>query len=136
MTKFAELNDFKFRDKFEGITDAQFAQAYQIINAQFSGVYTLWRLLPPKDAQAKRELCINYLIAWKLVDMYPDSAIDVAGTGAIPLSMKKVGPIALKYKDLVRQGDSGILDMLTSNEYGLNALAMIQSAPENYTVFA
>ena len=101
MTKFAELNDFKFRDKFEGITDAQFVQAYQIINAQFSGVYTLWRLLPPKDAQAKRELCINYLIAWKLVDMYPDSAIDVAGTGAIPLSMKKVGPIALKYKDLV-----------------------------------
>ena len=136
MTKFAELNDFKFRDKFEGITDAQFAQAYQIINAQFSGVYTLWRLLPPKDAQAKRELSINYLIAWKLMDTYPDSAIGASGSGAIPLSMKKIGPITLKYKGLVRQGDSGILDMLTTNEYGLNALTMIQSAPENYMVFA
>lgn len=136
MIDFVELNDFKFKDRFVDLTDTQLAQALQIINAQFSGVYSLWRLLPPKDAQAKRELCINYLIAWKLTDMYPDSAIDTAGSGAMPLSMKKVGPITIKYKGIVRQGDSGILEMLTTNEFGLNALSMIQSAPEMYMVYA
>lgn len=136
MIKFAELSEFKFRDRFQGITDTQLAQAYQIINAQFSGVYSLWGLLPPEDARAKRELCINYLIAWKLMDMYPDSALDATGTGAMPLESKKVGPIAIKYKNAVRQGDSGILMMLTTNEYGLQALTMLQSAPEMYMVFA
>lgn len=136
MVKFAELSEFKFRDRFQGITDTQLAQAYQIINAQFSGVYSLWRLLPPEDARAKRELCINYLIAWKLMDMYPDSALDATGTGAMPLESKKVGPISIKYKNTVRQGDSGILMMLTTNEYGLQALTMLQSAPEMYMVFA
>ena len=129
------LDDFKFRDRFTGLTESQFTQALQIINAEFSGVYTLWSILPPDEAYAKRELCINYLVAWKLVSMYPENAVDVSGTGGIPLSSKKAGPIFIKYKDLVRQEDS-ILSMLTTNQYGIEALTMIQCAPEMYQVFA
>ena len=135
-TPFVELNDFKFKDRFVDITDTQLSQALQMINAQFSGVYTLWGLLPPKDAQAKRELCINYLLAWKLMELYPDSAVDSSGMGAMPLSSKKVGPITIKYKDGVRQQGAGVLDMLATNEYGMEALMMLQSAPEMYKVFA
>jgi len=134
-THFVELNDFKFKDRFEGLSDDQFLSALQIINAQFSGVYSLWSFLPPDDARAKRELCINYLVAWKLVQMYPENAIGVAGTGGMPIGSKKAGPIFIKYKNMVRQEES-TLAMLTTNQYGMEALTMIQSAPETYMVFA
>lgn len=133
--KYLELNDFKFKDRFLDITDAQFGQALQIVNAQFSGVYGLWGILPPDEANAKRELCINYLVAWKLMEMYPDSATDASGMGAIPLTMKRAGSVMLKYKNTVRQENS-ILELLTTNEYGINALNMIQSAPENFMLWA
>lgn len=132
---FVELNDFMFRDKFVNLTDTQFMSALQAVNAQFSGVYSLWSFLPPDDARAKRELCINYLIAWKLVMLYPENAVGVAGTGGMPIGSKKAGPIFIKYKNMVRQEES-TLSMLTTNQYGIEALTMIQNAPENYTVFA
>ena len=128
------LEDFTFKDKFVDLTDLQFSQALQMVNAEFSGVYTLWSILPPDERRAKRELCINYLLAWKLASMYPEQALGVSGTGGLPLSSKKAGPIFIKYKNLVRQEDS-ILSMLTTNQYGVEALTMIQSAPEMYMVF-
>ena len=133
--KMVELNDFMFKDDFLALTDLQVQKALQIINAEFSGVYTLWSFLPPDEARAKRELCINYLVAWKLVQLYPDSALNVSSTGGLPLSSKKAGPIFIEYKDTVRQGDS-MLSMLTTNQYGVEALTMIQSAPEMFMVFA
>lgn len=128
-----ELNDFRFKDEFINLTEPQFAKALQITNAQFSGVYSLWSILPPEESKAKRELCISYLLAWKLVEMYPDQALNAAGTGGMPLSSKKVGPIFIKYKSMVRQEDS-TLAMLTTNHYGIEALTMLQSAPETYMV--
>jgi hypothetical protein len=130
-----DLADFKFRDKFLNLSEEQLQQALQIVNAQFSGVYTLWSFLPPEDAHAKRELCINHLVAWKLVQLYPENATGVSGTGGMPIGSKKAGPIFIKYKNMVRQEDS-VLAMLTTNQYGIEALTMIQSAPENYMVFA
>lgn len=132
---FVELGNFMFRDKFVNLTDTQFMSALQAVNAQFSGVYSLWSFLPPDDARAKRELCINYLLAWKLVMLYPENAVGIAGTGGMPIGSKKAGPIFIKYKNMVRQEDS-TLSMLTTNQFGIEALTMIQSAPECYMVFA
>jgi len=126
------VGDFKFRDRFQGLSDSQIAQALQMVNAQFSGVYTLWSILPPEEARAKRELCINYLLGWQLAYSFPENAIGVQGVGAVPLSAKKIGPITLKYRDLVRQAGSGVLDMLNTNEFGIQALLMIQTAPEMF----
>ena len=134
-SKFVELDSFMFRDRFVDLTDAQLMAALQAINAQFSGVYSLWSFLPPDDARAKRELCINYLLAWKLAMLYPDKAVGISGTGGMPIGSKKAGPIFIKYKNMVRQEDS-TLAMLTTNQYGIEALTMIQSAPENFMVFA
>ena len=131
---FLNLDNFIFRDKFSNLTDTQLMQALQMVNAQFSGVYSLWSFLPPSDAHAKRELCINNLVAWQLVQLYPDQALGVSGTGALPIGSKKAGPIFIKYKNLVRQEES-TLAMLTTNQYGVTALTMIQSAPENYMVY-
>lgn len=129
------VGDFKFASRFTGLTDDQLSQAIQIVNAQFSGVYGLWSFLPPLEAQAKRELCINYLIAWWVTQNYPDTAIDVGSSGSMPLKGKKIGPITLQYRDAVRQSGSGVLDLLTTNEFGLQALAMLQTAPEMYLLF-
>ena len=127
-----ELEDFRFKDRFVGLTDMQLQSALQAVNAQFSGVYTLWSLLPPEQAKVKRELCVNYLVAWKLAMLYPEAALDAGGSGSMPLKSKKVGPISIAYKDMVRRAGSGVMEMLTTNQYGLEALMMIQSAPENY----
>lgn len=135
MVPMLELNDFKFKDRFVDISEPQFAQSLQLVNAQFSGVYRLWSSLPPAEARAKRELCINYLLGWQLVNMYPEQALDVSGTGGMPISSKKAGPVFIKYKDTVRQAGAGVLDLLTTNEYGLQALMMIQTAPENYMLY-
>lgn len=132
MKKYIELADFMFSEKFVDLTDVQLGHALQIVNAQFSGVYTLWALLPPPERDAKRKLCINYLLAWQLATLYPDQAILSAGTGGMPLKSKKIDGISLTFRDMVKSAGSGVLDMLTTNEWGLQALMMIQSAPDNY----
>ena len=134
--KYLELGDFKFHDKFPDLKEPEFWRALQMVNAQFSGVYSLWATMPPAERLAKRELCINYLIGWQLMLMNPDSVDDIGSVGGMPLDSKKIGPIALKYRDLVRQSGSGVLDMLTTNTFGLLALQMLQSAPENYLFYA
>lgn len=127
------VGDFRFRHRFlDTLSDDLIAEALQAVNAQFSGVYRLWAFLPPDERRAKRELCINYLLGWWLANSYPEYAIGVQGVGAVPLSAKSIGPISLKYRDTVRQAGSGTLDMLTTNEFGLNALMMLQTAPESY----
>lgn len=126
------IDDFRLRNRFQDLTEDQIYQALQMVNAQFSGVYRLWSFLPPDEKRAKRELCINYLLGWQLANSYPENAVGVQGVGAVPLSSKKIGPISLGYRDLVRQSGSGVLDMLTTNEFGIQALLMIQTAPENF----
>lgn len=128
------VGDFKFAHRFTGLTDDVLSQSIQIVNAQFSGVYSLWSLLPPLEARAKRELCINYLIAWWITNSYPKYAVGVSSVGAMPLTGKKIGPISLQYRDSVSQSGS-VLDALTSNEFGIQAMLMIQTAPENYVVY-
>lgn len=132
MKQYIQLEDFMFKDRFLDLTDVQLGTALQIVNAQFSGVYTLWALLPPLERDAKRKLCINYLLAWQLATMYPDQANVSGGTGSMPLKGKKIDGITLQYRDVVKASGSGVLDMLTTNEFGMQALMLIQSAPENY----
>lgn len=129
-----KLDEFRFRNRFtEDITDAIFTQAIQAVNAQFSGVYSLWSLLPPAERDAKRELCISYLIAWELANSYPEYTIGISGSGGMPVRSKRAGPVSIAYRDVVRQGGS-VLDMLTTNEFGLHALTMLQTAPENFVL--
>lgn len=69
------VDNFKFRENFLDLTDSEVLEALQIINAEFSGVYTLWSILSPAERDAKRELCINYLVGWKLANMYPERTV-------------------------------------------------------------
>ena len=130
------FDEFKFKHKFINLTQAQFDNAWSIVEVQFFGVNKLWGFLPPLEADAKRELCFNYLIAWMLTNLYPSQTSGVSSAGAMPLSSKKAGPIFIKYRDGVRQEGAGVLESLTTNEFGMQALMMIQCAPECYMFFA
>ena len=131
------LSDFQFRGNFtEELDDQKVASALMAVNAQFSGIYSLWSSFSEKEMKAKRELCVNYLVAWKLMMLYPDLVLYGSGVGGMPISSKRAGPISIQYRDIVRQSGTGILDLLTTNQFGLEALLMIESAPEMYQVFA
>lgn len=134
MIDYVSPGTFRFRDNFVDITDEQITMAIQVVNAEFSGVYSLWGILPQPERDAKRELCINYLVAWSLANTYPENTVNVGSMGTMPLTMKIADRVHIHYKDTVRQG-SGVLDMLTNNAFGMHALMMIQGAPENYMVF-
>lgn len=136
MINFMNLDSFRFKSNFVNLTDLQIQQALQMVNAQFSGVYSLWNILPPEDSAAKRELCINYLLAWQLMMLYPTQVVGVSGTGGLPIQSKKVGSVFIRYKEVIRQAGSGVLESLTTNQFGLEALMMIQSAPENYRMYS
>lgn len=130
------LADFKFRDAFSPeLSDDKVAYALVQVNVQFSGVYKLYGVLPPDEAEAKRVLLINYLVAWKLMMLFPDLVLYGSGVGGMPLASKRAGPISVQYRELVRQSGTGILDLLTTNQFGLEALLMIESAPETYELF-
>lgn len=127
------LDNFRLRNRFPMLTDEQLTNAIQLVNTQFYGVYEMWGSMPKDIQQSKRELCISYLVGWQLVTMYPNSCPNVSGMGAMPIKSKRAGPVAISYQDTVRQSNS-ILSMLTTNEFGIQALLMIQSAPETYLI--
>jgi hypothetical protein len=126
-----ELNEFMFRDKMPGISDEQLASVCEIVNIMFSGVNELWSILDEDTRNAKRRLLFSYLVAWQLCNLYPDYMQGVSSSGGLPLLSKSINDIHLTYKDMARQEGSNT-ELLQTNVFGINALFMIQSAPETF----
>jgi len=126
------LQDFLYKDFFQGITDAQFAIALEMVKTRFHGVASLWAILDEATRNAKRKLCYSNLLGWQLMCLYPDSAIGISGMGSMPLDSKSIHDISIKYRNLVKQDSHGILDSLITNYFGQQALLELQSAPEMY----
>lgn len=125
--------DFKFADNFPTLTDTQIDNAYEIVAVMFSGVLQLWKVLDEPTRTAKRELCMNLLTAWYLLDADPKSAVGVIGNGGMALTSKSIGGTSLSFADMDAQ--EGI-KQLNSNVFGQKALMMIQSAPERFGIYA
>lgn len=124
--------DFLYASNFPTLTDDEISSANEIVLAMFSGVSKLWSVLDESTARAKRNLCMNLLTAWYLLDMNPTSASGVIGNGGMALGSKSVGGTSLSFQDMsVQEG----LKQLDSNVFGQKALVMIQSAPERYGIY-
>lgn len=124
--------DFKYADNFPTLTDSQINSAYEIVSVMFSGVLTLWRVLAEPIRSAKRELCMNLLVAWYLLDSDPQSAVGVMGNGGMAVTSKSIGGTSLSFDSMDAQ--EGI-KQLNSNVFGQKALMMIQSAPERFGIY-
>ena len=125
--------DFKYADNFPNLTDTQINTAYEEVCVIFSGVKSLWAVLPEPTRSDKRNLCLNLLTAWYLADMNPTAVAGVVSNGGMALSSKSIGGTSVSFSDMEAQEG---LKQLNSNVFGQKALTMIQSAPERYGIYA
>lgn len=125
--------DFIYSNNFPSLTDQDIDSAYKTVAVMFSGVLRLWCVLPEELREAKRNLCMNLLVGWYLLDTNPAAAAGVMGNGGMALTSKSIGGTSLSFQDMDSQ--EGI-KQLNSNVFGQKALTMIQSAPERYGIYA
>jgi len=127
-------SDFLFKDKFPSLYtaghSAKVTEAIAEITVLFAGVATLWATVASRVK--KRTLCYNYLVAWYLADLYPDSSEGVMGSGGMPLTSKSIGGVSITFKDMETQG---AMKALESNTFGQKAWMMISAAPERYRIY-
>lgn len=123
---------FMYADNFPTLTDNEINLAYTEVSVLFSGVNSLWAVLGEPVRTAKRELCMNLLLAWYLTDMQPSSVTGVIGNGGMALSSKGIGGTSISFQDMEAQEG---LKQLNSNVFGQKALMMIQSAPERFGIY-
>lgn len=127
------VESFIFRNKFkDGLTDEEIQLAINSIEADWSGVPTLWQVLPKKQRDNKINLTMNYLVAWWLADYDPSLVTGVFVTGGVPLLEKEIGGVRLKFRDQAVQDN---YSKLKSNYFGLRALDLLLSAPEKYQLY-
>jgi hypothetical protein len=125
--------DFMFGENFRGISEEQIERAAGAVRDIFYGVRTLWGVMPHEAAERKRALCYQFLTAWQLAVWHPGNVVGVASNGGLPLQSKSIKNINLSFLNIVRQGTA--LAELQSNPFGVQALEMIQSAPENFMLW-
>ena len=122
---------FKFAGNFLSLNSADFNNAYDIIKTQFYGVGNLWQGLPADIRASKRELLYNFLVAWYLASTNPENLKGVDSNG-LPLTSKSIGGVNIGFEQLMVQ--SG-MEIFKTNTFGLQALQMIQGAPERYKLY-
>ena len=124
--------DFTYSDNFTGLTPVQTQNAINVIEAVYSGILLCWDKLPYPVRTNKRITVENLLVAWYLANFFPSKVRGVVSNGGLPLSSKSIGGTSVSFENInVQQG----LDNLKTNVFGLQALSMIQSAPEMLTIY-
>ena len=117
----------QFTNLPDGALDATIAEVY----AEWSRTQELWAGLDATLRDAKRDQVMQYLIAWKLSDLYPESVNGIASNGGMPLAAKDVGGTVLKMLPVKHQEG---MYLLFTNTFGLRAYQMLISAPERFLV--
>ena len=126
-------DDFIYASNFPTLTNKQIGDAYDIVAVMFSGVQELWGVLAEPIRTKKRNLCMNLLTAWYLLDFNPSSASGVVGNGGMALTSKSIGGASVSFQGMDAQEG---LAQLNYNIFGQKALQMIQSAPERFGLYA
>lgn len=126
-------NDFIYADNFPTLTDTEINTAYTEVSVMFSGVNSLWAVLNEPTRTQKRNLLMNLLTAWYLLDMNPESASGVIGNGGMAVNSKSIGGTSLSFQDMDAQEG---LKELNTNVFGQKALIMMQGAPERFGIYA
>ncbi len=132
MTSF---EDFEFAQYFTGITAQQVNKALARVTAQWYGLLNgdLWSGLPQSVQAAKMDAMSDLLVAWYLANNFPDRVVNAIANGALPLSGKSIDGVSVSYKDI--ENVQGELKLLMTNQWGVAALQMFQSAPERFLLF-
>ena len=121
--------DFRFTARFTNLPSGAIEEAIDYIEVAWCGIRTLWTRLKPALRDEKRELCINYLVAWYLADLYPASIQGVYTQNGANIRSKNIGGTEISFNSRKVQAS---LEVLTTNIFGLRALDMIASCPDMF----
>ena len=125
-------SDFAYNANFSGLTDTQIQGAIDAVETVYYGILQCWADLPDPVRTNKRALVENLLVAFWLANFYPSSVRGIVSNGGLPLSSKSIGGTSVSFENISAQEG---MEGLKSNTFGLQALAMIQSAPERLKIY-
>lgn len=121
--------DFKFANRFTELPDGAVEEAITYIEANWHGVTTLWSRSKPEIREEMRVLCINYLVAWYLADLYPGNIQGVYTQNGANIRSKNIGGTEISFNARKVQAS---LEVLTTNIFGIRALDMISACPDMF----
>lgn len=121
--------DFRFISRFNNLPAGAVEEAIDYIEVSWCGIRTLWSKFTPVIRDEKRELCINYLVAWYLADLYPGSIQGVYTQNGANLKSKNIGGTEVSFNPRKVQAS---LEVLTTNIFGMRALDMITTCPDMF----
>lgn len=124
--------EFKFTTNFPTFGSDMIDESYADVLVQFAGVMQLWADVAPEIRDSKRTLCMNYILAWYLADLYPSSVVGLNADGGKPLGSKSINGVSLNFKEVPCPPG---LEQFTTNAFGLEALRMILGAPERWKIY-
>lgn len=122
--------EFMFASRFNNLPGGAIEEAISFIEVNWYGVSKLWEHTTPTEIRdEKRKLCINYLVAWYLSDMYPTTIQGVFNQNGAPIKSKNIGGTDISFNERKVQAE---LVPLTTNIFGIRALDMITTCPDMY----
>ena len=127
-----QSTDFTYSWNFSGLTPMQVQTAIDIVETVFYGILLCWAKLPEPTRTNKRNVVENLLVAWYLANFYPGQTRGIVSNGGLPLSSKSIGGTSVSFENITAQEG---MEGLKSNVFGLQALSMIQSAPERLSIY-
>lgn len=121
--------DFMFSSRFTELPVGAIEEAIAYIEVAWCGIRTLWSKFSPVLREQKRDLCINYLVAWYLADLYPASIQGVYTQNGANIRSKNIGGTEISFNPRKVQAS---LEVLTTNIFGIRALDMITTCPDMF----
>ena len=125
-------SDFTYSDNFTGLTPTQITAAISVVETRFYGALLCWEILPDPPRTNMRLLLENLLVAWYLSSIYPSQVRGIVSNGGLPLSSKSIGGTSVAFESIESQ--PGMAE-LKSNTFGLQALSMLNGAPERFYMY-
>ena len=140
-TDFRSRFGASYPDLLKDSTNDLVDQCIEDVYTMYAGVQTLWAAQTPDIYFHKTQLCMLFLLAWYIADMYPTYCIAVAGTGGMALKSKSIGGVKVVFG---MPGGDGIgankkyrdtLAGLLTNKYGKFAYDMIMQAVKKLSIY-
>lgn len=139
-TDFRDRFGANYPDLLNDITNDFLDRCIDDVYTMYIGVQTLWARQTPDIYFGKTQVCMLFLIAWYIADVFPTYAIGVAGTGGMALKSKSIGGVKVVFGT---PGGDGLganktyrdtLVGLLTNKYGKLAYDMILQSVRKFTV--
>jgi hypothetical protein len=124
-------DNFAYKRYFPLVSPTEIEEAITEMSVVWAGTQLMWDATAEPLRTSIRDMVMNLLVAWHLADFYTDALEGIAANGGMPLTMKSMGGVDVKFAEIKVQP---ALSPLLTNTFGIRAAQMIMSAPERFGV--